>query len=159
MASLHTEINDFRKSTLSRSIYNELDQNIYEERKNDLLKLLDQITEKQYNVSSAQKLNKMFDDIEKCQYAQPWNKLPNTHKLNKLTEFSNNLFPLIGNNDSEVEKKRNQLINLLTDNLNKFTPKNLNYDQKTRKIIDILILKLNSEDNYYIQSSKTKSSK
>jgi len=137
--SVYEAIDVFRKRMLENSILNEM-ANINNlqvlsdevtDRKNQLMILLDDINMKSKTKTDAtQELNDMFASIEKQMHMQPWNKLQESYKIDKITEYS------VTNQLSEEHVKK--LIQLTKEGI--LTPKYVIYNQLEQKISDITLL-------------------
>lgn len=86
-----------------------------------------------------------FNGIEEMLIERPWNKLFEYHKIVKIIEYSNENF------EKNIRNKiRDELIELVKNK--KLNKKNeIIYDKNIKKIIDIPILKFNSDNTYYIK--------
>ena len=91
---IHQFIDDFRKKTLETSILTELTyiqkepSDETKERESQLIELLDKINEKsKIKSDTTQQLKDMFDIIEQQMHMQPWNKLQDSYKIEKINEF------------------------------------------------------------------------
>jgi len=122
-----------------------LDEN--KERETELIKLLDEINEKSKTKSdTTQELKDMFDNIEQQMHMQPWNKLQDSYKIEKINEYcqKNNI------NDS-INK---QLVRLVDEKY--LTIKYVNYNQMKQSIDEIILIIKDENNNFILDSDKIK---
>lgn len=153
--SIHNDIDLFRKKSLEDSILRELyvledkctDETMVA-RQHDLQTLLDEINEKsKTKADSKQELNDMFDTIEKQMHMQPWNKLQDAYKIEKIKEFAaaTNLPDII----------REKLIQL-TEEKYLSTTTYVKYNQLERRIDSISLILTNKDGTVSIDEDKIK---
>jgi hypothetical protein len=120
-------------------------------RKDTIGKILNNLDNKNTasEVDTMNKKNKIFDDLDKRIYSQPWTKLKSFQKETKIKDYVNEKF------NSYVGK--DQVLNLLMSALEK---KELNktsdveYDTTNMKIINIPKLKQSDNGEYIMASIK-----
>jgi hypothetical protein len=150
---IHQFIDDFRKKTLEKSILTEL-TNIQKEeseetqkRGKELIQLLDEINEKsKIKSDTTQELKDMFDNIEQQMHMQPWNKLQDSYKIEKINEYcqKNKL-------DNVINKQLNKLVN------EKYlTSKYVIYNQINQYIDNITLLIKDDNNNLVLDLEKIK---
>lgn len=114
-----------------------------------IIKKLDYVPVKS---NSEEKHKKMFEEIDKQVYAQPWNKLQKFHKETRIENYINEKFidPVM----------RIKYIKMLKESLEKGelnTIKIVTYDTIKAQITDITIFKKKDDsDEYFINIKKTK---
>jgi hypothetical protein len=102
--------------------------------------------------NSEEKHKKMFEEIDKQVYAQPWNKLQKFHKETRIENYINEKFidPVM----------RIKYIKMLKESLERGelnTVKIVTYDTVKAQITDINIFKKKDDsDEYFINIKKTK---
>lgn len=150
MSSISLDLNNVRKSLINSRFNREVDELRQKQNKteDDLqnIKLLDQLLAK--NIvkpyeTAEQKLDNKFKEVEKIMYTRPWIKLTVFHKTVKLQEYVDNTYE---------KESRSDIMKLLTTALDEKTlrPKDISYDQKNGKIIQITNIKKNTSGKYYI---------
>ena len=151
---LRQYIDDFRKKTLEKSIILELshikkttsenDNNI---RESQLIDLLDEINEKlKFKSDTTQELKDMFDVIEKQMHMQPWNKLQESYKIEKINEYC------LNNKIDDIIKTK--LINLVNEKY--LTLKYVEYNQMNQSIDNISLIIKDENDKLILDNDKIK---
>jgi hypothetical protein len=150
---VHQFIDDFRKKTLEYSILTELSYIQKEaldetkERESLLVKLLDEINEKsKIKSDTTQELKDMFDNIEQQMHMQPWNKLQDSYKIEKINEYCQ-----INKLDDSINK---QLIKLINEKY--LTSKYILYNQMKQYIDEITLIIKDENNNLILDNDKIK---
>lgn len=145
--SLHQDIDEFRKRTLENSVVAELSVIEEGERKQKLNHLLGESNEKsKTKTDEKEELKEMFDVIEKQMHMQPWNKLQQFYKIEKVNEFcKNKMVP---------ENVQLKIINLIEEG--HLTGKYVEYNQSLQQIDNIILLIKNPADEYTLDENKVK---
>jgi hypothetical protein len=152
---LHQYIDDFRKKTLENSIILELSyikdtkssNNEINIRETQLIELLDEINEKsKFKSDTTQELKDMFDVIEKQMHMQPWNKLQESYKIEKINEYCLN-----NKIDESINKK---LISFVNNNY--LTIKYVDYNQMKQTIDNISLIIKDEEGKLILDDDKIK---
>jgi hypothetical protein len=160
---IHQFIDDFRKKTLEKSILTELthiqkevhpevldeiiQKEVQKERETQLIQLLDEINEKsKIKSDTTQELKDMFDNIEQQMHMQPWNKLQDSYKIEKINEYcqTNKL-------DNSINK---QLVKLVNEKY--LTSKYVNYNQMKQYIDEITLVIKDENNNMILDTEKIK---
>jgi len=150
---IHQFIDDFRKKTLENSILTELTYIHKEaldetkERESQLIQLLDEINERsKIKSDTTQELKDMFDNIEQQMHMQPWNKLQDSYKIEKINEYcqTNKL-------DNSINK---QLVKLVNEKY--LTSKYVNYNQMKQYIDEITLIIKDENNNMVLDTEKIK---
>jgi hypothetical protein len=145
--TLHNDIDIFRKKTLENSIIRELSNVTNEERKIKLIQLLDELNEKsKIKIDPQEELDEHFILIQKQMNMQPWNKLQLSYKKEKIIEYCN-----INTINDLLREKIFQLVDE-----NHLTNKYVEYNQLQQKIDNILLIKKNELNEYYLDDDKIK---
>lgn len=150
MSSISLDLNNVRKSLINSRFNREVDELRQKQNKTEddiqNIDLLDQLLAK--NIvkpyeTAEQKLDNKFKEVEKIMYTRPWIKLTVFHKTAKLQEYVDNTYD---------KESRSDIMKLLTTSLDEKTlrPKDISYDQKNGKIIQITNIKKNTSGKYYI---------
>jgi uncharacterized protein with von Willebrand factor type A (vWA) domain len=105
----------------------------------------------QMESNSAEKHKKIFDDIDRQVYAQPWNKLQKFHKETRIELFVNEKFK---DNKNKQHYRDMLLKSLENGELN--TVKIVTYNSSEAKITDISILKETETGEFIIELKKPK---
>ena len=143
-------IDDFRKKTLENSILTELTYIQKEaldekERESQLIQLLDEINEKsKIKSDTTQELKDMFDNIEQQMHMQPWNKLQDSYKIEKINEYCQ-----INKLDNLINK---QLVKLVDEKY--LTSKYVNYNQMKQTIDEITLIIKNDDGIMVLDTEK-----
>ena len=149
---IHQFIDDFRKKTLENSILTELtyiqkDALNEKERESQLIQLLDEINEKsKIKSDTTQELKDMFDNIEQQMHMQPWNKLQDSYKIEKINEYCQ-----INKLDNSINK---QLVKLVNEKY--LTLKYVNYNQMKQTINNITLIIENDDGKMILDNDKIK---
>lgn len=149
--TLHDDIDNFRKKSLECSIIRELedindnDDELFVDRKTKLNTLLDEINEKsKTKTDTTQELKDMFETIEKQMHMQPWNKLQEGYKIEKIKEYCvTNSIP------NDISEK---VVDMAKEKY--LTSKYIDYNQHEQKINSISLIIKNPEDKYCLDDEK-----
>jgi hypothetical protein len=150
---IHQFIDEFRKKILENSILTELtyiqkdELDETKEREYQLIQLLDEINEKsKIKSNTTQELKDMFDNIEQQMHMQPWNKLQNSYKIEKINEYCN-----LNKLDNSINK---QLVKLVDEKY--LTSKYVNYNQMKQNIDEITLMIKDDDGNLVLDTEKIK---
>jgi hypothetical protein len=119
------------------------------ERREQIVKIIANLDYKQEEPKTSEKRQKMFDDIEKQIYKQPWHKMRDHHKEVKLSEFVNEVY--------KDHKEKDNIMKLIMKGLANGDLKNekgVIYDSFESKIKEIVNLKEN--DGIFVLEKKVK---
>lgn len=123
------------------------------ERKKSIQNILQHYSNSKEENNVKDKIDKMFEQIDKQIFTQKWSKLSDFHKEIKIKEYIEEKYI--------NHKNKNKLLELLLDYLkNKKlkTDKIINYDSKISKIIEIKNL-IELDDNFIIETKTKKNIK
>lgn len=147
-----SEFDDIKKDLLIQQYKNEY-VHLFLQQQNEMMDCENRMSELKiiidsYNNSIKLEYGKFittFNGIEEMLIERPWNKLFEYHKIVKIIEYSNENF------EKNIRNKiKEELIELVKNK--KLNKKNeVIYDKNIKKIIDIPILKFNSDNTYYIK--------
>lgn len=148
MQSITNEINDIIKNNIIYRFENELVDTVDNNKKNiinNILSILQNKTDK-IEKNTKTKLDNIFLDLDKKIYSQPWNKIQQNYKENKLIEYIDENY----NDNPNKLLIKEFLLNLLETGKLK-TIKDIEYDQKEAKIKCIHRMTLDKDNKPVIQ--------
>jgi hypothetical protein len=146
-STVDNQIDEIIKDNKIFRFASELQGTTDSERKKQLKTIIHVLQGAQYE-NSHQKIVEMYDDIDKHIYEQRWVKLNKEQKKFKINEFLNETIK-DQDNKNIIKTEMNELI----DKNKLRTIKDVEYDSKTSKIINIFILK-NIDGKFIIDKKK-----
>lgn len=144
--TVSNEIEYLIKDNKTYRFASELSHTQNNDRKEQLRTIVSSLQVKPVIDTTKDKISKMFNDVDKEIFKQPWAKLRNNHKEVKIKEYIEEHY------NNSVNKK--QLLELLTDALaagHYKTNKHVDYNQKTSKITNIKNIIENPDDTYQLE--------
>ena len=147
--TLISEIESFRHGVLMSSLEVEFANCSDEERKSNIGEIINELRTKNkiLDMTSKNKKNEIFDEIDEMTLSQSWNKIPEKKRTQLLENYINELEP-------DDDKLRNHILVLLSNVT--LTQKIVNYNTKKKKIESINNLIKTDEGKYMYDDNKNK---
>jgi hypothetical protein len=151
MSTIDNDLESIRTNCILHRFNNEYANTKDEQRVDQIKKILDHHNGVKKPVQKVENAHaKMFDELNRLVFMQPWNKLQDFHKKLKIEEFVKEKY----SDYPKIKELEEVLIKALNDK--QLTIKVVNYNQKNSKIDDISLLEKNEAGDVILKNPKKK---